>query len=280
MKTYYVKSRTGEIRPKTTKAFIVSSLRSDLISVKSLSRQGYSVVHGPDPKESGIHPIINEKKDKSKSFVFMSEHSIFYINAQAMSAQQFGKVSGYEKWHRRQGHTINREIHGTIPYVKGLEELTNKAYQQHTKCASCTQGKSTLEDFPEIRTRADKPLKQVNIDSFSCVRMVRSSSLGHASIASAIPVSCCSTEEGWPKDSYAAYRQTPVLGHKRSSHEAISLERAVRGSHNPNVLIFFRHRNSFFRHNRFSTLFFSMKIAESGKIVLVSCIIDFKDIQV
>jgi hypothetical protein len=46
------------------------------------------------------------------------------------------------------------------------------------------------------------------------------------------------------------------------------------------ILIFFRHKNSLFRHNRFSTLFFSMKIAESGKIVLVSCIIDFKDIHV
>jgi hypothetical protein len=35
MKTYYVKPRTGEICPLTTKAFIVPSLRSDLISVKS-----------------------------------------------------------------------------------------------------------------------------------------------------------------------------------------------------------------------------------------------------
>jgi hypothetical protein len=116
---------------------------------------------------------------------------------------------------------MNREIHGTIPYVKGLEELINKAYQQHTKCASCTLGKSTLEDFRELRTSADKPLKQVNINSFSCMRMVRSSSIWHASIASAIPVSCCSMEEGWPKDSYAAYRQTPVLGHKRSSHDGL-----------------------------------------------------------
>ncbi len=84
-----------------------------------------------------------------------------------MSAQQFGKVSGYEKWYRRLGHTTNREIHDTIPPVKGLEELTNKAYQQHTKCASCMIAKSNLEDFPELRTRADKPLKLVNIDSFS-----------------------------------------------------------------------------------------------------------------
>ena len=34
------------------------------------------------------------------------------------------------------------------------------------------------------------------------------------------------------------------------------------------------------RHNRFSTLFFSIKVAESEKIVSISCIIDFKDIPV
>jgi hypothetical protein len=38
----------------------------------------------------------------------------------------------------------------------------------------------------------------------------------------------------------------------------------------------FLHRNALSRHNRFSTLFF----AESGKIVFVTCIIDFKDKQV
>ena len=65
MKTYYVKSRTGEIRPLTTKAYIVSSLRADLISVKSLNHQGYRVVHDPDPEESGIYPIFDGKIDKS-----------------------------------------------------------------------------------------------------------------------------------------------------------------------------------------------------------------------
>jgi hypothetical protein len=94
MKTYYyVTSRTGEIRPLTTKAFIVPSLRSDLISVKSLNRQGYRVIHDLDPGESGIYPIFNEKIDKSKTFAFMSEHSnLFYIKAESMSEQQFGKI--------------------------------------------------------------------------------------------------------------------------------------------------------------------------------------------
>ncbi len=44
--------------------------------------------------------------------------------------------------------------------------------------------------------------------------------------------------------------------------------------------IFFGHENSLFGHNQFSTLFFSMKVAESEKIVLASCIIGFKDIHV
>ncbi len=42
----------------------------------------------------------------------------------------------------------------------------------------------------------------------------------------------------------------------------------------------FRYKNALFRHNRFSTLFFSMKMTESGKIILGSCIIDFKEVQV
>jgi hypothetical protein len=82
MKTYNLKSRTGGIRPLTTKAFIAPSLRSDLTSVKSLNRQGYRVIHDLDPEESGIYPIFDWKIDKSKSFAFISEHSIFFISKQ------------------------------------------------------------------------------------------------------------------------------------------------------------------------------------------------------
>ena len=42
---------------------------------------------------------------------------------------------------------------------------------------------------------------------------------------------------------------------------------------------FFPDKNARFPHNRFSNHFFSMKMAESLKLVLVSCIIDFDDIQ-
>ena len=44
-------------------------------------------------------------------------------------------------------------------------------------------------------------------------------------------------------------------------------------------LILFPHKNALFPHNRVSTYFFSMKMAEFLKMVLVSCIVDFDDIQ-
>jgi hypothetical protein len=51
--------------------YIVPTLRTDLISVKSLNHQGYRVMHDADPEESGIFPVLNGKMDKSKSFTFM-----------------------------------------------------------------------------------------------------------------------------------------------------------------------------------------------------------------
>jgi hypothetical protein len=73
MKTYYVRSLTGEIRPITTKAFICPTLRTDLLSVKGLNFQGYSIVHHPDPDELGVFPLSKAKTDKSQSFAFMTK---------------------------------------------------------------------------------------------------------------------------------------------------------------------------------------------------------------
>ena len=93
LKTNYFRSRTGEIRAVTTQAFVVPSLRTDLLSVKSLNFQGYCVIHHPDPEESGLFPLIEGKMDKSKSFAFMSEHSnLFCLKPEMLTMQQFGKM--------------------------------------------------------------------------------------------------------------------------------------------------------------------------------------------
>ncbi len=59
---YHVLSRTGEIRPITTKAFICLTLRTDILSVKGLDFQGFIVVYHPDPDESGVFQLIKEKQ--------------------------------------------------------------------------------------------------------------------------------------------------------------------------------------------------------------------------
>ena len=74
VKSYYVRTRTGEIRPITTKAFMCPKLGTDLLSVKGLNFPGYSVVHHSNPDESGFFSLIDGKSDKSQSFAFMSEH--------------------------------------------------------------------------------------------------------------------------------------------------------------------------------------------------------------
>ena len=79
-KTYYVCDRLGEIRPIIVKAYVVPGLTHDILSVKGLNKAGYSVHHHPDPEQSGVYAVINNKIDKSKSFPFMSEHScLFYL---------------------------------------------------------------------------------------------------------------------------------------------------------------------------------------------------------
>ncbi len=78
-KTYYVCDRLGEIRPLIVKAYVVSGLKHDLLSVKGLNKARYLVHHHPDPEQSGVYAVINNKIDKSKLFPFMSEHSIFFI---------------------------------------------------------------------------------------------------------------------------------------------------------------------------------------------------------
>jgi hypothetical protein len=82
LKTYFVRDRTCELRPITTKTYIVKNLKRDLLSGKALNRAGYRIVLDEDPEEAGV-PVyaVNDGKTricKSKSFAFMSEHSSLY----------------------------------------------------------------------------------------------------------------------------------------------------------------------------------------------------------
>ena len=78
LKTYFVRDRTGELRPITTKTYIVKKLKRDLLSGKALNRVGYQIVLDEDPEEAGVYAVNDGKICKSRSFAFMSEHSSLY----------------------------------------------------------------------------------------------------------------------------------------------------------------------------------------------------------
>jgi hypothetical protein len=139
LKTYFVRDRTGELRPITTKTYIVKNLKHDLLSGKGLNKAGYRIILDEDPEESGVFAVQPDGKVcKSKSFPFMSEHSsLFYLKTERFTTQDFEKISGFELWHRRLAHSSNRNIRDTINHSIGLEDLKTKKFYSHEKCPSC-----------------------------------------------------------------------------------------------------------------------------------------------
>ena len=129
LKTNYFRSRTGECRAVTTlsqvcgQTFYQSSYLTSKVIVSSITLT---------PRNQS--QLIEGKMDKSKSFAFMSEHSNrFCLKPEMLTTQQLDKMSGFEKWHRRLGHVSIRDIQQSIPYTKGLEELTNRTYMSSTQ---------------------------------------------------------------------------------------------------------------------------------------------------
>jgi hypothetical protein len=67
-KTYYARDWTGELRPITTKTYIVKNLKHDLLSGKMLNKAGYRIILDEDPEEYGMFAVNEGKICKSKSF--------------------------------------------------------------------------------------------------------------------------------------------------------------------------------------------------------------------
>ena len=93
--------------------------------------------------------------------------NLYYIKTEPLCLWDFGKISGYELWHRKLGHSTNRNIRETIAHSTGLEDLRSRTFDEHAKSPSCMIGKSTLEDLPKLKDHAEKPLHQVNMVIFS-----------------------------------------------------------------------------------------------------------------
>ncbi len=63
-KTYYVCDRLGEVQPIIVKACVLPELKHGFLSVNGLNEAGYAANHIPDPDQSGVYAVINNKIDK------------------------------------------------------------------------------------------------------------------------------------------------------------------------------------------------------------------------
>ncbi len=163
LKTYYVRDRTGELGPITTKTYIVCKLKQDLLSGKMLNKEGYKIIFDEDPEESGVYAVNDRKIYISKSFLFMSKHSNLYcLKIEPLTLLQFEKNMASIPSKNWPLHT-----HDTIKHSEGLEDLQSKTFEEYVKCPSCMIGKSTLENLPKLKSRATEQPVQVNMDLFS-----------------------------------------------------------------------------------------------------------------
>ena len=169
MKTYFTRSRAGEIVAISTRAYYVKSLQCDLLAGRALTRAGYRVVLDEDTDISGIYPLDkNGEPQLQNSISFMSEHSgLFYLKTEPIDWTSFDKLNGYDLWHKRMGHCSYRNIRDTIPHSIGLESLKGQTYDEQTECPSCMIGKSKKENVPGPIKRAETPLRRVNFDIVS-----------------------------------------------------------------------------------------------------------------
>ncbi len=107
----------------------------------------------------------------------MNEHlNLSVLETEITSREHFGKMLGYEHWHRRLGHTWwwNSRI---FTLCKWDVSACQKDLRKAEKCAICVikWGKSTLENFiilPSISISISVIvlvywLKQINVDSLS-----------------------------------------------------------------------------------------------------------------
>jgi hypothetical protein len=107
---------------------------------------------------------LNERKDAryQDSIPFFSEPSaLFYLKIEQMDWTRFERMTGYNPWHCRLGHTPNQFkfiSKLSIEHSIGLEKLNGKKLSEHQKCPFCMIGKSQLNDKPESVKRVEKPL--------------------------------------------------------------------------------------------------------------------------
>ena len=162
----------GEVKPITVQAIFVTGLPQDLLGGKSLNQENIRIILDKNSDVCGVYPLDeDDEQHYQESFGFISEPGrptdLFYLQTEQMDWTKFDHQLGYNLWHCRLAHAPKQNIKDTIEHSIGLEGLVGKRFDQDEKCPSCMLGKSTLENYPELREPANHPLSRVHMDLFS-----------------------------------------------------------------------------------------------------------------
>ena len=143
-KTYFVRNRVGEMVSITTPAIFVRGLPQDLLSGKAVNRTKVRIILDEDSEVSGLYPLDESSEIQYQdSIPFISEPTdLFYLQTEKMDWSTFKRMTGFDLWLRRLGHTPNRFIKLSIDHSLGLEKLKGKKFSEYQKCPSYTIGKS------------------------------------------------------------------------------------------------------------------------------------------
>ena len=84
-----------------------------------------------------MYPLDEASEIKYQdSIPFISEPTdLFYLQTEEMEWTTFERMTGYDLWHRRLGHTPNRFIKSTIDHTIGLEKLRNKKFSEQRRAS-------------------------------------------------------------------------------------------------------------------------------------------------
>ncbi len=109
-------------------ALLVKGFLQDLLGGKPVNRENIQVILDSDHDICGLYPLDkNHEQNYQGSIEFVEEQTdLYYLQTEDMNWTTYDNLTGYDLWHRRLGHVLNRNIEQAIQHSIGLENLVGK----------------------------------------------------------------------------------------------------------------------------------------------------------
>ena len=146
---------------------VCQDLKQDQLESRALVNAGHSMIFDRDDSISGVYPFTKGSIYPVTRLEYVPGSGLYCLRTIQLSATKYSTMSGYSLWPLLLAHVPNATLRMTIEHSKGLEDLESASFSQDNKCPACMMGKGSLHPHPNEKERATRPLKRVNMDSFS-----------------------------------------------------------------------------------------------------------------